>query len=344
MFIDNYKIEDFQAYINERFSTLAFAPLAAIEKAGEGNMNYTLRLKLEDDTSIIIKQAPPYCAKFPDIAAPEDRILVESEFYSLVHNVEAAKSYFPKFIGVDSKNKIMLIEDLGQAEDFSFLYQQQALSLEEARQITDALSAINAIEPQKTIRNEGMRALNHAHIFDIPLQQNNGLELDDITPGLNAEALSLKTSEQYKQHVTEIGEQYFRAGNSHTGNLSAGTHLLHGDYYPGSWLKCESKIAIIDPEFGFTGPVEFDVGNLLAHMVLSQQSEEIIQSIFNNYQAHHRFDESLALQFAGTEIMRRLLGYAQLPLNVNLQTKVEWLALSHELVIRPSRGLLTGGV
>jgi len=42
--------------------------------------------------------------------------------------------------------------------------------------------------------------------------------------------------------------------------------------------------------------------------------------------------------------MRRLLGYAQLPLNVNLQTKVEWLALSHELVIRPSRGLLTGGV
>ena len=43
--------------------------------------------------------------------------------------------------------------------------------------------------------------------------------------------------------------------------------LLHGDYYPGSWLKTDAGFRVIDPEFCFLGPPEFDLGVLAAHWI-----------------------------------------------------------------------------
>ena len=45
-------------------------------------------------------------------------------------------------------------------------------------------------------------------------------------------------------------------------------------------------------------------------------------------------------QLAGVEIMRRLIGYAQLPLTANRERKRKLLDLSRELVLRPHRKLI----
>lgn len=44
-------------------------------------------------------------------------------------------------------------------------------------------------------------------------------------------------------------------------------------------------------------------------------------------------DDALARQFAGVEIMRRLIGVAQLPLVADLNQKEELLNLSRDLVL-----------
>ena len=49
-------------------------------KAGEGNMNLTLRLRTAR-RSLIVKQSRPWVEKYPTIPAPEDRALVEIAFY-----------------------------------------------------------------------------------------------------------------------------------------------------------------------------------------------------------------------------------------------------------------------
>jgi hypothetical protein len=45
------------------------------------------------------------------------------------------------------------------------------------------------------------------------------------------------------------------------------------------------------------------------------------------------FSLPLALASAGTEVIRRLLGVAQLPLRADLATKATWLAAARQFVV-----------
>ena len=156
-----------------------------------------------------------------------------------------------------------------------------------------------------------MRALNHEHIFNFPFEEENGFNLDDVESGLQQVSLLYKKDTFLKEKIKKCGALYLAKGN----------HLLHGDFYPGSWLKVGQALKIIDPEFGFVGPTEFDLGVLVAHMMMAQQTPDTINAILDGYQQGPNFSESLLAQFAGIEIMRRIIGIAQLPLSLDLTQK-----------------------
>ncbi|MDA9555710.1 phosphotransferase, partial [Pelobium sp.] len=124
-------------------------------------------------------------------------------------------------------------------------------------------------------------------------------------------AMQYKTNQQLKQKIEALGEIY----------LAEGDTLLHGDYYPGSWLKTNKGLMVIDPEFAFYGRPEFDFAVLNAHLHLAQQSQQVFNEIHANYQKPTNFDDLLFKQLTGIEIMRRIIGLAQLPLSLNLTEK-----------------------
>ena len=69
--------------------------IVSVDKAGEGNMNLTLRVTT-DQRSVIVKQARPWVEKYPDIEASDERILAEIDFYlnlSLIHISEPTRPY-----------------------------------------------------------------------------------------------------------------------------------------------------------------------------------------------------------------------------------------------------------
>jgi 5-methylthioribose kinase len=80
------------------------------------------------------------------------------------------------------------------------------------------------------------------------------------------------------------------------------------------------------------GEPAFDLGVLLAHLYLSGQPASLADSIPQRYGATGE-TAALARGFAGAEIMRRLLGVAQLPLEADLETKSALLETSHRLVL-----------
>jgi 5-methylthioribose kinase len=51
--------------------------------------------------------------------------------------------------------------------------------------------------------------------------------------------------------------------------LTRGEALLHGDLHTGSVMVTETDTRAIDPEFAFFGPIGFDVGAVLANLMLS---------------------------------------------------------------------------
>lgn len=45
--------------------------------------------------------------------------------------------------------------------------------------------------------------------------------------------------------------------------------LLHGDLHSGSIMVTENETKVIDPEFGFMGPMAFDIGNYIGNLLLA---------------------------------------------------------------------------
>jgi len=314
------------AYLRKREWLAPDQTLDSAQPAGEGNMNCTLRISA-GKRSLILKQSRPWVEKYPEIEAPWDRVIREARFYSLVKEHPAVANRMPQILWLDPVSRILACEDLGVARDFTDLYQGATLSLEELLSLTSWLNELHSIQYDEQAReslvNRDMRALNYQHIFSFPLYKDNGLNLDNITPGLQAVANALKFDADYIETVTELGRRY----------LEDGSTLLHGDYFPGSWLRTVDGVRIIDPEFGFFGLAEFDAGVFFGHLHLAGQESSIIDQFLKNYRPPESFDQHLMHQFAGVEIMRRLIGVAQLPLTIGLDQKIALLELSQRLVL-----------
>jgi len=309
------------------------APNEAVERiarAGEGNMNCVLRVVTSQRT-FILKQARPWVEKYPSVAAPWDRALVEARFYQEVELRQTVAKYLPRLLGFDSEERLLMLEDLAEARDFTFLYSDGEQRPEEAElnRLIDFLIALHnsfrAPELAGAFSNVQMRILNHEHIFALPLRKDNGLDLDAITPGLSVPALRLQHDPGYCSAVRVLGERYL--------DTSRAVCLIHGDYFPGSWLRARQSVYVIDPEFCFYGPPEWDLGVMAAHLYFARQSQSSINGLFSRYAELASVDRSLALQFAGVEITRRLIGVAQLPVKFGLKRKTELLQLSQALVM-----------
>lgn len=311
--------------MNEHLQKLRWVPAGPVvsaERIGDGNMNMTVRAHSER-SSYILKQARPWVVKYPHIPAPVERAEVEGAFYSAITSIPEVAERMPKLLGFDPGAHLLWLEDLGDRGDLTSLYRTGGLSGDDCTILTDYLVALHRTTVPETFRptfvNRAMRALNHEHQYDYPLRANNGLDLDRITFGLTAQAEILKEDTRYREQVARLGRIY----------LGEGPVLVHGDFFPGSWLRSSHGLAIIDPEFCFLGAVEYDVGVFLAHLELTGARAH--WALVKERYAGDA-DWALAGAFAGAEIMRRLIGVAQLPLAVDLGQKIAWLERSRELV------------
>jgi len=298
-----------QGWMNETEKVLT------TEKPGEGNMNFVLRVRT-DQGSFIIKQARPWVEKYPQLDAPIDRIRTEAQFYTLVQQNEVLSKYTPQLLATDLDNYLIKVEDLGEGADFSHVYQKgQDFTQEELESLVlflqelhhDSFSTAATSYP----RNQALKVLNHEHIFNFPYRPDNGMDLNAIQAGLHNLAVPIYEDQSLRDTISALGQRY----------LGEGPHLIHGDYYPGSWLSVNGAVKVIDPEFSFFGLAEFDLGVFLAHLRMAQSATASVEWVRENYQRPLGFNEHLLDQFTGVEILRRLIGIAQLPVALSIDEK-----------------------
>ncbi len=302
--------------------------LLSLSSAGAGNMNRTLRAKTSQRT-FILKQSVPFVAKYPQIPAPVERLEVERQFYNLIAEQDALALRTPHVLGYDAANHLLALEDLGSAGDMQDAYAAKPEAALQRGQITALvywLWKLHALDVEGVaLENPAMRELNHAHIFEIPLADDNGVELP---PALQDSAATLRGDAALTDAAAALGEVYL--GRAPYLSRPA---LLHGDYYPGSWLRQpRAGVAVIDPEFAFIGPAEFDLSVMIAHLTFCHFEQADLMNVFRSYIPPPGFDFQLASRFAGMEIIRRLLGVAQLPLAASDEQKLAWLSTARQMV------------
>lgn len=303
-----------------------------VARAGEGNMNLTLRVTPAAGLPFILKQGRPWVEKYQHIPAPPERTLVEAAFYVAVQADGRVAARMPMVLAVDRSNRVLALEDLGNGGDFTSIYAGAPLPtavLADLLAWLERLATLPARQEDRAIfANHAMRALNHEHVFRFPLASDNGLDLDRITPGLGEAARELADDRAYRDAVAQLGSRYLADGHA----------LVHGDYFPGSWLNAAGGVRVIDPEFCFLGDAGFDCGVLAAHLLLADAEAGQLETVAASVAAR-RLDADLVAGYAGVEIMRRLIGVAQLPLHRNLDRKRSLLQHSRRLVLEPRKGL-----
>lgn len=309
----------------EEISTIPFwkadERILKSESAGESNMNVVVRVTT-NLRSVIIKQSKPYVNKFPQIPAPIERIDVEHEFFKAIGKSSTLRNYSPQVLKFIPEQHLLITEDLGKGSDFAGIYRGDfKLGKTDVNDLCDYLIALHGLEPKAFPDNTLMKKLNHEHIFSFPFQVENGFDLDSIQYGLQDLSLKYKSNIPLKRKIEELGKRYLKQGET----------LLHGDFYPGSWLKTGAGLKVIDPEFAFLGDPEFDLGVLFAHLDLGQQPEEVKTKILQTYALP--LSPELLNQYQGVELLRRLIGIAQLPLNMTLDQKESLLVKAEQLIL-----------
>lgn len=304
-----------ETYLRNKYWISNQEKVLSTEKPGEGNMNFVNRI-VTDQKSFILKQSRPWVQKYPQIEAPIERIHVEYHFYHFIAPYKDINRFTPAVIGFDPEHFILALEDLGNGADYTYLYQKdKLLSATEVEALSRLLSVLHQVqvdeEEKVQFDNQAMKILNHEHIFVFPFNLDNGFDLNTIQAGLQEVSIRYKEDERLKTMIRRLGEIYLQNHDT----------LLHGDYYPGSWLKVESGLKLIDPEFSYFGKAEFDLGVMLAHLKMAQQAEDTLQQVLQSYEQAEGFDQNLMWAFAGVEMMRRIMGIAQLPLSLTLAEK-----------------------
>jgi 5-methylthioribose kinase len=288
----------------------------AVESPGAGNMNVVLRI-VTDQRRFILKQSRPFVQKYPQVAAPLERLTVEHAFYQRM----GAQAFLPQIYHFSEANQLLMMQDLGALQDFTSLYQERNIDRHQLGALIQHLQIIHQTPPTNFPDNLDMRRLNHQHIFVLPFHAGNGFDLDTIQPGLQTLASVFQQDKRLKKRVQEVGQLY----------LETGKVLLHGDYYPGSWMQSADKLYVIDPEFSFARFPEFDLGVMAAHLMLASSEPGYVAEVEKPYKAET--DSGLLKLTSGIEIMRRLIGLAQLPLDRSLREKQRLLDLAYNLVM-----------
>ncbi|MGH9141964.1 MAG: phosphotransferase [Vicinamibacterales bacterium] len=332
MYLDGDNRVEIERYVLARGLVRDDGLPIAVERAGAGNMNLALRVTPAGGCSFIVKQGRSWVEKYPQIPAPFERTLVEAAFYAAAQTDPRVAAFMPAVLHLDRDNHVLVLEDVAGDGDFASIYTGHTMPTADLNALLEWLEHLVAIkvpdERRAIFANRAMRALNHEHMFSFPLNEANGLELDGITPGLGEAARELARDRRYCAAAAALGKRY----------LADGETLVHGDYFPGSWLKAPDGVRIIDPEFCFLGDPEFDCGILAAHLVIARCDAIALERTTANAR-RRRLDLALVAGYAGVEIMRRLIGVAQLPLSDGLDWKRALLERSRRLVLEPHRGL-----
>ena len=321
--MNKINLEDKPADIEQLLKTKGWLndeSVLSLEKPGEGNMNVVLRV-ITDSQSFILKQSRPYVQKYQQIPAPLERIETEYQFYKLV-SMQNAKINLPEILSYDPTDHMLMMADIGQCDDMTSIYGARNISQSQISILIELLGSIHQTENISNFpKNIALRELNHQHIFHLPFITDNGFNLNDVQNGLQEISLKFKSDITLRQRIKDLGDLYLS---------DKGNHLIHGDYYPGSWMQIENDVYVLDPEFSFVGFREFDLGVMSAHIIMATNAESAIENIIEIY--GDAIDGALLRGFAGTEIMRRIIGLAQLPLTRALEEKEILLDLAKSLI------------
>ncbi|KQY83865.1 methylthioribose kinase [Paenibacillus sp. Root52] len=238
---------------------------------GDGNLNLVFHITDQNsDKSIIIKQALPY-AKVVGESWPLSLVRARIEREILQEEYRLCPGMVPEVYHYDDDLALTVMEDLsdhvimrkGLIEGTSYPLFAQHIGEFMARTLffTSDLGMNQQLKKEKQGRfiNPDQCKITEDLIFDEPYRI---AEKNNYEASIEDEAEALRTDGELHLEVALLREKF----------LTHGEALLHGDLHTGSIFVTPESTKVIDPEFAYYGPMGFDIGAVIANLLLNYAS------------------------------------------------------------------------
>ncbi|AZK48161.1 S-methyl-5-thioribose kinase [Paenibacillus lentus] len=264
--------EDAIAYAKSITGFFAANALLACEEIGDGNLNLVFRISdPQQNRSLIIKQALPY-AKVVGESWPLslDRARIEREALEIQHQL--CPELVPAIYGGDNELAITVMEDLS---DYTILRQglidgntydnfaeHIGLFIATTLFYTSDLGMNQQDKKLRSARfaNPDLCKITEDLIFEDPYRNADN---NNFTEDIRSEAEKLWQDHALHLEVALLREKF----------LTHGEALLHGDLHTGSIFVTSDSTKVIDPEFAYYGPIGFDIGAVIANLLLNYAAQ-----------------------------------------------------------------------
>ncbi len=260
--------EEAIAYVKEIPNFFSEESNLVCREIGDGNLNLVFHISDQNTAkSIIVKQALPY-AKVVGESWPLslDRARIEREALQIQHNLSLG--HVPIVYAYDEELALTVMEDLSDhvimrqglinGEQYPLFAEHIGEFLANTLFYTSdlALNPVDKKEQSKKFINPDLCKITEDLIFEDPyhISDNNNYPVT-----IEDEAQSLRDNLDLHLEVALLREKF----------LTQSQALLHGDLHTGSIFVTQTSTKVIDPEFAYYGPMGFDIGAVIANLILN---------------------------------------------------------------------------
>jgi len=246
------------------------------EEIGDGNLNMVFRVssRTHKNQSVIVKQALPYLRLVGESwPLTLDRARIEAEatmVYSKIipERVPQLYRYDPDLcltVMEDLKEHLILRKGLIAGKVYPAIGQHLGRFLAHTLFYTSDfyLTPADKKARVKQFINPELCKITEDLIFDEPYRA--GVANNQWNSLIEPQVAQLQSAEN---RGVKIG--VFKLRQSFMMHAEA---LIHGDLHTGSVMVTESDTRVIDPEFAFYGPMGFDIGAIIANLLLNYCSQ-----------------------------------------------------------------------
>lgn len=239
-----------------------------VEEIGDGNINYVFRVTDKNNQRrLIVKQADKLLRSS---GRPLDIKRAVREGRALERLNEVVPNYTPKIYAVDEEMAIIIMEDISEYRNLRHVLSKCQQLPQLANDLSEFL-AVSLVSSTDLVMEASRKQLEQAFYSNVEMREisedlvftepyNNQKQRNQIFPG--NEAFVQKHLYEHEALIMEVASLRYHFMNH-------GQALLHGDLHSGSIFVSQNGLKVIDPEFAFYGPAGYDIGNVVAHLLLA---------------------------------------------------------------------------
>lgn len=244
-----------------------------VEEVGDGNLNLVFKVH-GPDAGVAVKQALPY-VRLVGESWPLPLNRTSFEHAALVEEARHAPDLVPEVLHFDDTLALVVMELL---EPHIIMRQGMIKAVRYPRFVDDITTfmartlfftsdlALTAAEKKEKVArfcgNHALCKITEDLIFTEPymIAERNRW----TAPQLDAIAAEFRADGDLKVAISRLKLKFMA-------HMEA---MIHGDLHTGSVMVTQDETKVIDPEFAFYGPMGFDVGAVIANLLINFFSQD----------------------------------------------------------------------